>query len=210
MIFEKFPAGPVVTNTYVVGCPDQKKGIVIDPALGTAPLIEGSLSRLNLECVGIFLTHSHWDHIADVSDLKKSLGAAVYVHPLDQGNLKNPGSDGIPTLIEIPGVEPDHFLEDGKEYSVGNLTFKVIHTPGHSPGGVCFYFEKEGKLFSGDTLFKGSIGYLTLPTATKEDMWKSLHKLCALPPETEVYPGHGEMTTIGFETWLERAREIFS
>ncbi len=101
-------------------------------------------------------------------------------------------------------------LEEGDRISIGEIAFTVISTPGHSPGCVCFYCEKEHILFSGDTLFKGTIGNLTFPTSVPDEMWPSLDKLAALPPETKVYPGHGPSTTIGDESWLPRARKLFT
>lgn len=157
----------------------------------------------------ILITHSHWDHICDAAKLKAQYRAPVFVHPLDLANLENPGSDGLPLMFNIEGVLPDKFLNEGDIVELGDLRFEVIHTPGHSPGGICLYNKEHGILFSGDTLFKGSIGNLSFPTANPTEMWKSLAKLAKLVPETVVYPGHGLPTTIGKESWLERAEEIF-
>jgi hydroxyacylglutathione hydrolase len=101
-------------------------------------------------------------------------------------------------------------LTEGQIVTVGQLTLTVIHTPGHSPGGVCFYAKEEKVLISGDTLFRGTIGKLNSPTGQAERMWPSLKKLAALPPDVRVYPGHGEGTSIGEENWLARAEEIFN
>jgi hydroxyacylglutathione hydrolase len=156
------------------------------------------------------LTHSHWDHIGDLKKVKTRFGVPVYVHPADRGNVVKPGSDKLPLMYQIEGVEPEFDLQEGEIIEVGKLQLIVIASPGHTPGGVCFYLDKEKILFSGDTLFKGSIGNLSFPTADPQAMWHSLKKLEKLPSETVVYPGHGPSTTIGDEDWLPKAQELFS
>jgi glyoxylase-like metal-dependent hydrolase (beta-lactamase superfamily II) len=209
MMIQPFPSGPFETNAYVVACLNTKKAAIIDPAPNSTDAITSFLKSHDLKLKIILITHSHWDHIADTAKFKVEFKAPVYIHSLDVPNLQNPGSDGLPLWFDIEGVLPDRFLTDGDIIEIGNLQFKVIHTPGHTPGGVCFYCEEEGVLIAGDTLFKGSIGNLSFPTANASDMWKSLAKLAHLPPETKVYPGHGPSTTIGKEHWLARAQEIF-
>ena len=131
------------------------------------------------------------------------------MHPLDAANLQEPGSDRLPSWLNIEGVKPDGFLNEGDVVAVGNMQFHVIHTPGHSPGGICLYCKEQDVLFSGDTLFRGSIGNLSLPTSQPKLMWNSLDKLAKLPPSTKVYPGHGPATTIGKESWLPEAQQRF-
>jgi glyoxylase-like metal-dependent hydrolase (beta-lactamase superfamily II) len=210
MIFQKFPSGPLDTNAILFGCSETKKVVVIDPAYQSCEEILREVEAHGLKVEMILLTHSHWDHIADVHELKAKTGAPVYVHPLDAGNLERPGSDGIPLFFPIHGEKPDGFLEEGRSILIGNVRIEVIHCPGHSPGGVSFYVPEHKILFSGDTLFKGSIGTLRLPTADPLRMWSSLKKLEALPADTHVVPGHGADTMLGKETWLSRAEIIFS
>ncbi len=208
MIIECYPSGPFETNAYILACNETSKGVIIDPAPGSADaLIKGSAA---IKIEAILLTHSHWDHIGDLKKIKKSFDIPVYVHPADRGNIVKPGSDGLPLMDKIEGVEPEFDLQEGEIIEVGKLKVIVIATPGHTPGGVCFYLDKEKILFSGDTLFKGSIGNLSFPTASPSDMWHSLKKLEHLPPDTVVYPGHGPSTTIGDEDWLPKAQELFS
>ncbi len=157
----------------------------------------------------IIITHSHWDHISDTAIVKEKFGAQVYVHPLDAGNLENPGSDGLPLMEPITGVVPDVLVQEGDVITIGSLKWGVIHTPGHARGAICLYCKEQNTLISGDTIFKGSIGNLSLPTSNEEDMWKSLPKLAALPAETIVYPGHGPSTTIGQESWLSHPKDFF-
>lgn len=209
MIIYKFPFGPLQTNAILFGCAKTKKAAVIDPSQGSAEAILKEAAKQGLSIEKILLTHSHWDHFADAHALKAKTHAEIYVHPLDAKNIEHPGSDGIPLFFPIHPVTPDHFLKEGDSIHVGNLKLDVIHSPGHSPGSVCFYLQEQKLLFSGDTLFQGSIGNLHLPTAQPMQMWNSLRKLAALPPETHVVPGHGGDTSIGKENWLSRAEEIF-
>lgn len=204
-----FPSGPFATNCYLVVCPETKQTAIIDPAPESADDVIDFISKQALVPNKILLTHSHWDHIGDVSKLQKKYKIPVLIHADDAGNLEHPGSDGLPCWIDITGVTPTAFLKEGDRISVGTLNFEVIHTPGHTPGGVCFYCKEHGILLSGDTLFKGSIGNLSFPTARPNLMWPSLQKLAKLPAETRVYPGHGSPTTIGAEAWLEHAEDYF-
>ncbi len=209
MIVHPLPSGPFETNAYIIACEKTSAAALIDPSPGSAEALTSYIEKQGLQPQMILLTHSHWDHIAEVSTLKDLLKLPVYIHPLDAPNLTNPGSDGLPCWISIKGVVPDHLLQDGENITLGNLKLQVIHTPGHSPGGVCFWNQKENILVSGDTLFHGSIGNLSFPTSNADSMWTSLAKLAKLPPQTAVYPGHGPSTTIGNEPWLNRAKEFF-
>ena len=125
--------------------------------------------------------------------------------------METPGSDRVPGMrgIEIEGVSVEHLIEDGERLFVGEIEFITLFTPGHTPGGVCYYAPHSQILLSGDTLFRGSIGRVDLPTGGATLMWLSLQKLAALPKETVVYPGHGPHTTIGRENWLANAQQHF-
>jgi glyoxylase-like metal-dependent hydrolase (beta-lactamase superfamily II) len=183
--------------------------VIVDPAPASYDAIVAAAAIQGFRLEQIWITHSHWDHIADTSRFKKALNIPIYIHEEDRGNLINPGSDGITCMNIIEGVKPDYLIADGDRLAVGNIEFKVIHTPGHSPGGVCFYSPSEKVLISGDTLFRGTFGTLEAPTAQPQRMWESLAKLALLPAETKVYPGHGMWTTIGRETWLPNAQQLF-
>ncbi|MBI3211822.1 MAG: MBL fold metallo-hydrolase [Simkania negevensis] len=209
MLLEVFPSGPFATNAILLASLVQRKGVFIDPAPESGKLLLKAAKAHHLEIIAIFLTHSHWDHFSDVAFLKKEIHVPVYVHREDQGNVEHPGSDRLPLFLPIEGVKCDILLEGGELLEVGDLTIEVIHTPGHTPGGVAFYLKKEGILISGDTLFKGTMGNISFPTANKEKMWQSLKKLSTLPPETKVYPGHGDPTTIGAEKWLKDPDQLF-
>ena len=210
MLIEIFALGPLLTNTVVVSCEEKHVAAVIDPSFEAEKTVLAYLKKKHLKLEVILLTHSHWDHIAGAKSLKDKSRAPIYIHKLDQGNLEKPGSDNLPLLYAIEGVKADHFVKDGDEIKIGTIKLKVIHTPGHSPGSVCYFAEKEKVLFSGDTLFQGTMGALHLPTSSAEKMWPSLKKLSLLPKDTVVIPGHGEKTTIGKEVWLSKAKEHFS
>ena len=199
MICKVFPSGPLETNAILLVCEKTGKCAIIDPAYESFEPILDEIETEGLHVSSILLTHSHFDHIADLKAVKDTFESPIYVHPLDKKNVEKPGSDGLPLFFSIPACKPDRFLSDGDTILVGNIVIKVIHTPGHSPGGVCFYMEKEKSLIAGDTLFKNGIGRLDLPTANRDDMIVSLQKLAKLPKDTLVYPGHGETTTIGNE-----------
>ena len=209
MNIQAFPSGPFVTNAYVFSCPATSQAAIIDPAPDCSQSIIDYLTKHSLVPTKILVTHSHWDHIADIANLKRTYQIPVYIHAFDAGNLENPGSDGLPTWLAIEGVKPDHLIVDKEIIPVGKFSFEVIETPGHTPGGVCFYCKEEKALFTGDTLFKSTIGNLSFPTARPHLMWDSLSKLAKLPPDTIIYPGHGPSTTIGAEKWLDRAEELF-
>lgn len=205
MFITSIPSGPFETNCYIYPL-SSGDCFIIDAPPESYPKVLQHLQEKNLKPTHLLLTHSHWDHIADASLFKEKFpDILIAIDPDDIGNLQNPGSDLLPCWIEIEGVKPDILLNEGD--SIGPL--KVIRTPGHTPGGVSFYDEENKILFSGDTLFKGSIGNISFPTARPQMMWKSLEKLATLPAEVKVFPGHGDATTIKAESWLPRAKEIF-
>jgi hydroxyacylglutathione hydrolase len=204
------PSGPYATNAYVIGCEKTQKAAIIDPSPNSCAQVSETLKSKSFTPVCIILTHSHWDHIADVGPLLQEYPhLQVFVQEEDLPNLASPGKDGLPFSIFILPQQADTLLHDGDVIQVGQTKWRVIHTPGHSPGSICLYCQEEGVLFSGDTLFKRSIGNLSFPTSQPDRMWPSLKKLEALPKETRVFPGHGEATTIGQESWLARAEKIF-
>ncbi len=204
-----FPSGPFATNALVVSCGSH--AWIIDPAYQSTAPIKEFVQERDLVVEKILLTHSHWDHIADAAESKETFDVPLYVHREDEENLRHPGSDRVPhPLGPIEPVAPDGYLEEGQELVLGDTTFVVLHTPGHSPGLVCLYAKQASVLIVGDLFFRRSIGTLALPTAEPERMWASLERIATLPDETRVYPGHGPETTLGAEGWLKRAKELYS
>jgi len=205
-----FCSGPAETNAYLLTCSDTKKTAIIDAPLDSLGPLLNEIKKESLHVEMILLTHSHWDHIADCHPLQKALGIPLYVHQKDAKNVENPGADGLPLFFPIEPSTVDGFLIEGQKIALGNLTLEVIHTPGHTPGGVCFYLQNQNTLLSGDTLFQRCMGRIDLPTASAPSvMWASLHKLSLLPKETIVYPGHGDPTSIGKEAWIADAEKKF-
>jgi hydroxyacylglutathione hydrolase len=209
MIIEVISSGPVETNAFLLGCPISKQGAIVDAPFESTQLLLDLAHKHGLKINMLLFTHSHWDHIADAYLLQAATHAPIYIHSEDAGNLQDPGSDHVPCPFPIVGIDADHLIKDGDMLRLGQLDVLVIHTPGHTPGGCCFYIKQEKALFSGDTLFKGTIGRLNLATGRQKMMAGSLRKLAELPPSTRVYPGHGEATTIQSEHWLATAEKRF-
>ncbi len=165
MIVQAFPSGPFATNAYVIACKNTHDAAIIDPAPSSANAIISYLNEQQLKPEKIVITHSHWDHIGDAASIKSLLNLSVAIHPLDLPNLEEPGTDGLPLLMPIKGASAEELLSEGDMIPIGDLDFEVIHTPGHTPGGICLYCKDRNTLISGDTLFSGSIGNLSFPTA---------------------------------------------
>lgn len=191
--------GALETNCYIIACPQTGESAVIDPG-DDDPWIKRTLEENGLRPAVILLTHGHGDHIGGVAYVKALTGAPVWIHPDDVPMLKDPRLNGSATYGTAPvtAPDPDRLLRSRDTFTIGKLSFQVLHTPGHSPGGVCFY--TRGHLIAGDTLFEGSVGRTDLPGGNQEALLRSIRqKLLVLPPETAVYPGHGPTTTIGRE-----------
>lgn len=190
-----FEVGPIQNNVYIV-YDDTKECVIIDAPLGASIPIDKFIKENNLTAKGILLTHSHWDHIGELYELKQITGADIYVHKDDAHRLENDKMrERLP--IDIKSVAPDVLLEGGEELSFGKTKFRVLHTPGHTEGGVCFVFEEDKTVFTGDTLFAFSIGRTDFPGGNFDVLINSIKsKLLSLGDDFIVYPGHGEHTTI--------------
>jgi hydroxyacylglutathione hydrolase len=205
MLIHVFTGGPVATNGYLVVDEPTRQAMVVDAPLGAARALLAWASEDQATIVLIVATHGHWDHIVDLAELHERTGAPVAVHSADRPKLEQPGSVLMPLPFTIRPVTPQRELQEGDVLELGTLRFDVLHTPGHSPGGICLYERRQGVLFAGDTLFAGSYGRTDLPDADETAMMASLRRLAALPPDVQVYSGHGEMTTIGREAaWIRR------
>lgn len=188
------------TNCYIVFEEESKETMVVDPAGDVDRIIE-MLEILKGKLKYIYLTHCHGDHTGGVNELRDKIGGRILISRYDAPGL----NDNSISLTQYMGVKPidiedNSRIDDGDTLHLGNLTFKVLHTPGHTIGGTCLYCEEEKMLFSGDTLFRGTWGRTDLPTSNFEDIINSItNKLMVLPDETIVYPGHGRSTMIELE-----------
>lgn len=185
------------TNCYIILDEKSKETMVIDPA-GDVDKIEEMLKILEGKLKYIYLTHCHADHIIGVMDLKNRCGGKILIHRYDSEGLNNSEINLSPYIaMEKIELEADSIIDEGDLIHLGELEFKVIHTPGHTKGGSSLYCKKEKCLFSGDTLFRGTWGRTDLPTSSREAIMDSIvNKLMILPEDTIVYPGHGMMTKI--------------
>ena len=195
---ESLVVGDLQMNCYIFGCAATRQAVIIDPG-GDAEQIISAVAEVGATIKMILLTHGHYDHIAGLREVKQHFNCPVLIHVADEEALTNP----MVNLSALTGAnitcEPaEQILDDGDQVAVGNLRLEVIHTPGHTPGGVCFRYGKV--VFGGDVLFQGSIGRTDLPGGSFEDLERSIiSRLYVLPDDTTIYPGHGEPTTIGFE-----------
>ncbi len=201
------PVGMIQTNCYIVGCPKSGEGVVIDPG-GHPERILAEIERLGLSIQYVLNTHAHFDHTDANGAIVKATGAPLALHPEDRALLAASGGAALFGLQAQPSPPPDLDLHDGDEIRVGSLNFQVLHTPGHTPGHVCFYEPQEGVLFDGDVLFFRGVGRTDLPGGSWQQLLDSIQRrLFVLPDETVVYSGHGPATTIGDEKrhnpWLQ-------
>jgi hydroxyacylglutathione hydrolase len=194
--------GDYETNCYVLRNSGRDADcLIIDTGLDAEPLLD-FLEQNKLTPAVLILTHGHADHIAGVEPLRKKFPAiAVYIHKLDAEMLTNAaGNLSVLAGISLTAKKADHFVEEGDIIDKIQIKLRVIHTPGHTPGGICLYCEKDGIIFVGDTLFAGSIGRTDFPNGDMHQLVSGIKKkLFALPEDTIVYPGHGPETSIGQE-----------
>jgi hydroxyacylglutathione hydrolase len=187
------------SNCFIVRDDDRSDVLVIDPG-DNAPEIIRHIQHNQWTVAAYLLTHGHVDHVSGLAEMVKAMPAPVAMHPRDSRWAFSPMA-AMPPYYDAPTAPPsiDRNLVEGQEWTDGGLHYRVLESPGHSPGGVAFYFPPEKIVFSGDSLFNGSIGRSDLPGANPKDLVASLKKLLTLPDDTIVYSGHGPATTIGAE-----------
>ena len=199
LIIETLAVGLFQSNVFILGDKETGDAVVIDPGDDIQDVLD-ILQKNSLKTGNILLTHGHIDHVSGVKALKEATGATVYLHKEDMFLYEQ-----LPTQASFFGITADEIvkidkcIEDGMEIGEGSLKCRVIHTPGHTPGSVSFYFQ-PGIVFTGDTLFRWSIGRTDLWGSSHEELMTSIKdKLFMLDDRTTVYPGHGPSTTIGAE-----------
>jgi hydroxyacylglutathione hydrolase len=198
LIIKKLEVGPIMANCYILGCENTKEAVVIDPG-DDGDQILMTLAKSALKVKYLINTHGHFDHVGANKAMKEATKAAIGIHPDDAPMLMELSrSASMFGLSAENSPSADILLNHGDQVSFGEITLEVIHTPGHSKGGICLY--TKGHLFAGDTLFKSSIGRTDLPGGNYDTLIASIRtKLFGLPDDTIVYTGHGPETSIGDE-----------
>lgn len=191
--------GMVATNCYLIINKETKEALLIDPAdnaLRISNVIEENVCTLK----AILLTHGHFDHIMALNELKKRYNVPVYAHEEEEDVLKQSSLNMSGMIGQIYTTQADIYVKDGEHLKLAGLDIIVLHTPGHTKGGVCYYLSEEKVLMSGDTLFHCSIGRTDFPTGSMSQLVRSVkEQLFVLPDDVQVYPGHDSVTSIGYE-----------
>ena len=199
MILRTIHVGITQTNCYIVGCEETHEGVVIDPG-GNPKRILKAIEESGLTIRYVLNTHCHFDHMGANADVVAATGAPLALHPAELPILQSRGGATWFGVQVKESPMPDVELEDGQVLEVGTLRFQVLHTPGHSPGGVTFYLKEQGVAFDGDALFQMGIGRTDLPGGDWDTLARSIREvLFTLPDETIIYSGHGPETTVGRE-----------
>ena len=198
MIIKKLEVGPFAANCYLMGEVSSRAGVIIDPGAEAKTILK-MVETLGLDIKSIVLTHAHIDHISALKEVEEATKAEIAIHTGDAQSLHNQQpfalAWGFSFLSPPP---PDRLLKGGDSIYLGDRLFLVLHTPGHTPGGICL--SGEGVVFTGDTLFNSGIGRTDMPGGSYDELMDSIHtKIMVLPDNTIIYPGHGPESTIGQE-----------
>lgn len=200
MIFKTVIVGPLGVNCSILGCERTREAVVVDPG-ADVPAIWKVVEDAGLTVKYILNTHGHFDHVGGNAGMKAKTGAELLIHQADESSLPRAAQVAAAYgLSTDPSPPADRYLEEGMTLSFGDISIHVIHTPGHTPGGVCLYIPSEKLVLTGDTLFQEGVGRTDLPGGSTETIISSItEKLLMLPEETVAVPGHGPTTTIGHE-----------
>jgi hydroxyacylglutathione hydrolase len=195
MYLEAFADNPFATNCWLLAAEGREEAVIIDP--GFSPdRVRALLDTAGKRPVAVLATHGHYDHVGAADELCAT-DLPFYIHKGDEQALIDPQAwgAGMPVPVETP--KDMRTFSDGDVLELAGIPLEVLHTPGHTPGSSCF--RTEGLLFSGDLVFRGAIGRYDFPNSSAEDMWASLGRFRALPDDVDVYPGHGDTTTVELE-----------
>jgi len=200
-VIRTYVLGEFQTNCFVVTAPPSSDCWIVDCGFEPEAML-ADIARRELRPIALLLTHTHMDHIAGVDRALSRFGdLPMYVHEAEAGFCSDPMLN-LSAAIEMPVsvTEPQHHLRDGDTLTLGDTTWRVLHTPGHSPGGVCFIHDPSKQAIVGDTLFAGGMGRIDFPTSNPDEMRRTLlERLASLPDDMTIHPGHGPATTIGAE-----------
>jgi len=197
MRIHSYSLGELQANCYLLE--NEGKALLIDPADDANFLLE-NIQRKNLELIALLATHGHFDHCMGVGEIQMSFNVPLFIHKNDQFLIDRLESTAHHFLGHTQMIVPPSNIEYiHPKLTIEGFKFQVIETPGHTPGGACYYFPEEKVIFTGDTLFAGGIGATNHTYSRKKDLWNSLKTILALPEETTIYPGHGESSYVGQE-----------
>jgi hydroxyacylglutathione hydrolase len=184
--------GIAETNCYLIADETAKRAVLFDAPNDTTSMLLDEANRRGWDVIGLWLTHGHFDHVADHAVVtQKFPSAKVLIHKLDEPKLATPVAAAFGLPFEIPLRKADEYLEDGQELKIGDIVCRVLHTPGHSPGHVMYHFPQQRILIGGDLIMFNSVGRTDFPDSDFAQLQASIRKVMALPPETQLLPGHG-------------------
>jgi len=198
---DKYICGDVRTNCYFLINTQTKEAVIVDPA-DNAPMLKRKITEKELKPVAILLTHGHFDHIMAAEEIRSAYKIPIIAHKEEKMILENARGNLSVMFGANYVIKADQYVDDNAMLSLADFDIQVMHTPGHTIGGCCYYVKEEGVLFSGDTLFCESIGRTDFPTGSMSTLIRSIRqKLLVLPEETKVYPGHESTTDIEHEKY---------
>ena len=191
--------GVAMTNSFLIADENAKEAVIFDAPNGTVLTLIEQAEERGWKVVGLWLTHGHFDHFADHAVVRSRCpGVKILIHELDLPKVAQPEVQlrmfGVP--LKIGALKPDGFVTDGQTLHIGSLEVRVMHTPGHACGHVCYYLPSEAVIVGGDLIIGGSVGRTDLPDSNNRQMEASLRKVMALPPQTKLLPGHGDASTL--------------
>lgn len=199
MKINQYVVGEVQTNCYIIINEETNECLIVDPG-ASANQLASRINADNLKPVAILLTHGHFDHAGASRGLAKMFDISIYAHEAEEDTLKDSRKNVSWMVGRAESYSADIYVNESEELNLAGFSIQVLHTPGHTEGGCCYYFKEEGVLFSGDTLFAESVGRTDFPGGSMSQLVRSIReKLMVLPDETMVYPGHNDSTTIKTE-----------
>ena len=192
--------GIAATNAYLIADEASGKAVIFDAPNDTVgPLLDEAEAR-KLDVVGLWLTHGHFDHVADHAVVTSRFpNAKVLIHALDEPKLMNPGASSFILPFTIPPRRADGHVADSQTLALGSHQVQVIHTPGHAPGHVMYHFPHEKLLVGGDLIIMGAVGRTDLPDSNEQELFHSIRRIMQFPADTRLLPGHGQPSTLGEE-----------